>query len=134
MIYYGIFSSILMYGSQIWGHQEGVVKRLQILQNKALRVMNFWHPRTSATPLFKNSEILKLADYVSLQDFIHVHDNLNGNLPLSLTGNFSLVNKDNNTRSVIYHQLDKLRTRTITYGTNSIKSRAVEIWNFINKY
>ena len=46
---------------------------------------------------------------------------------------FSLVNKDNNTRSVIYHQLDKLRTRTITYGTNSIKSRAVEIWNFINK-
>ena len=44
MIYYGIFSSILMYGSQIWGHREGVVKRLQILQNKALRVMNFWHP------------------------------------------------------------------------------------------
>ena len=70
MIYYGIFSSILMYGSQIWGHQEGVVKRLQILQNKALRVMNFWHPRTSATPLFKNSEILKLVDNVSLQDFI----------------------------------------------------------------
>ena len=65
--------------------------------------------------------------------FIYVHDNLNGNLPLSLTSNFSLVNKNNNTRSVIYRQLDKLRTRTITYGTNSIKSRAVEIWNFINK-
>ena len=58
---------------------------------------------------------------------------MNGNLTLSLTGNFSLVNKDNNTRSVIYHQFDKLRTRTITYGTNSIKSRDVEIWNFINK-
>ena len=27
MIYYGILSSILMYGSQIWGHQDGVVKK-----------------------------------------------------------------------------------------------------------
>ena len=38
-----------------------------------------------------------MSAYVSLQDFIYVHDNLNGNLPLSLTGNFSLVNNENNT-------------------------------------
>ena len=133
MIYYGIFSSILMYGSQIWGHQEGVVKRLQILQNKALRIMNFCPPRTSATPLFKNCEILKLADFINLQDFLYVHDDLKGNLPLSLTGNFSFVNTINNTRSEMYHQLDKQRTRTITYGTNSIKSRSVDIWNFFNE-
>jgi hypothetical protein len=133
MIYYGIFSSILLYGSQIWGHQEGIVKKLQILQNKALRIMNFCPPRTSATPLFKSCEILKVADHISLQDFLYVHDNFKGNLPVSLTGNFSFVNTVNNTRSEMYHQLDKLRTKTITYGTNSIKSRSVEIWNFINE-
>jgi hypothetical protein len=49
MIYYGIFSSILMYGSLIWCQNNGVVKKLQILQNKALRVINF-------QPLFKNCQ------------------------------------------------------------------------------
>ena len=59
MIYYGIFSLIIMYGSQIWGHQDGVVKRLQILQNKALWIMNFCPPLTSATPLWKFEEFLQ---------------------------------------------------------------------------
>ena len=95
--------------------------------------MNFCPPWTSATPLFKICEILKLADNISLQDFMYIRDNLKGNLPLSLTGDFSFVNTVNNTRREMYHQLDKLRTRTITYGTNSIKSRSVEIWNFINE-
>ena len=95
--------------------------------------MNFCPPRTFATPLFKTCEILKLADYISLQDVMYVQDNLKGNLPLSLTGNFSFVNTVNNTRREMYYQLDKLRTRTITYGTNSIKSRSAVIWNFFNE-
>ena len=37
--------------------------------------MNFCPPRTSATPLFKICEILKLADYISLQDFMYIHEN-----------------------------------------------------------
>ncbi len=125
MIYFGIFSSILMYGSQIWSHHQGIVNKLQILQNKALRIMNFCPPRTSSTPLFKSCEILKLADYISLQDFLYTHDNLKGNLQSAITGNFSFVNTVNNTRNEMYHQLVKLRTRTIIYGTNSIKSRSV---------
>ena len=47
-----------------------VLLRLQILQNKAIRIMNFCPPRTSATPLFKICEILKLADYISLQEIL----------------------------------------------------------------
>ena len=81
----------------------------------------------------KNCEILKLTDYISLQDFMYVHDNMKGNLPVSLTGNFSFVNTVNNTRSELYHQVDKLRTKTILYGSKSIKSKSVEIWNFINE-
>ena len=40
MIYFGIFSSILTYGSQIWGQQNAVTKKLQILQNKVLTIIN----------------------------------------------------------------------------------------------
>ena len=73
MIYYGIFSSILTYGSQIRGqHNNDVVKKLQVIQNKGLRIINFKSPRTSATPFFKK-EILKLADNVSLQNFLFAH-------------------------------------------------------------
>ena len=133
MIYYGIFSSILLYGSQIWGQHNTVKKRLQILQNKALRIMNFYPCRTSASPLYKKCEILKLTDIISLQNFLFAHDSLKNNLPSSLIGQLSLVNTVNNTRSEMYYQLDRLRTKTILYGTNSIKSKSIDVWNFINK-
>ena len=134
MIYYGIFSSILMYGSQIWGQHNRIVTKLQILQNKALIIMNFCSRGTSATPLFKSDNILKLADNIGLQNLLFAHDSLNNNLPSSLIGRLSLVNTVNNTRNEMYHQLDRIRTRTILYGTNSIKSKSVEVWNFINEH
>ena len=60
MIYHGIFSSILTYGSQIWGQHDNV-KKLQILQHKALEIMNFQLPRSSANLLLTNCKIIKLA-------------------------------------------------------------------------
>ena len=123
-----------MYGSQIWGQQNSVVKRLQILQNKALRIMNFQPSRTSATPFFKKCGILKLSDYVNLQNFLFAHDSLNHNLPSSLTGKFSLVATSQNTRSELYLQLNRPSSKTIVYGSQSIRSRSVDIWNYINKH
>ena len=133
MIYFGIFSSILMYGSQIWGQHNRITQKLQKLQNKALRIINFQPPRTSASSLYKKCEILKLTDHISLQNFLYAHDSLNENLPSSLTGQLSFVNTVHVTRSEMYYQLDRCKTRTILYGTNSIKSKSVDVWNFINK-
>ena len=134
MIYYGIFSSILMYGSQIWGQHNGVVNKLQVLQNKALRVINFKPPRTSATPLFKSCKILKLMDNINLQNFLFAHDSLNNNLPSSLTGQLSFVDTVHNLRTENYFQLNRPDSKTILYGSRSIKSKSVDIWNFINKH
>ena len=69
MVYYGIFSSLLTYGSQVWGQQSAVTKKLRILQKKVLRIMYFQPPRTSTTPLFKMSNILKINYHISLQTF-----------------------------------------------------------------
>ena len=95
--------------------------------------MNFSSIRTSATPLFRKCNILKLCDIVTLQNFLFAHDSLRGNLPSSLTGRFSLVNTVNNTRNEMYHQLNRDRSKTITYGSFSIKTRSIDIWNSINK-
>ena len=105
MIYYGIFSSLLTYGSQIWGQHNGIVKKLQTLQNKALRLMTFSPFRSTATPLFKQCNILKIADNISLQNFLFAHDSLNNNLPSSIKGQLSVVKMGINTRNAMYHQL-----------------------------
>ena len=81
MIYYGIFSSILLYGSQIWGQTNHAIKKLQILQNKALRTINFKHAQSSVNPLYKEYKILKLADNIKLQNFLFAYNNLKNNLP-----------------------------------------------------
>ena len=112
MIYFGIFSSILMYGCQIWGQNNSV---------------------TTASPLFKNCKILKLADNINLQNFLFAHDSMKNNLPTSLSGQLSLVDTIQNTRSENYYQLNRPTKRTITYGSKSIKSRSIDIWNFINR-
>ena len=134
MIYYGIFSSILIYSSQIWGRTNAIVKRLQILQNKALRIINFKPRRASADPLFKECKILKLADNINLQNFLLVHDSLNNNLPSSLSGKFALVDTVHNTRNETYFQIDRPINKTFLYGSRSIKSKSVDIWNFINAH
>ena len=91
MVHYGIFSSLLIYGSQIWGQKNAVTDKLQTLQNKALRIMHFQPPRTTATPLFKSSNILKLDDYVKLQNFLLAYRSLKGLLPPSLQGEMSFI-------------------------------------------
>ena len=133
MIYYGIFSSVLMYGSQIWGQHNRVVQKLQIIQNKAVRLITFSPFRAKATPLFKQCDILKIADNISLHNFLFAHDSINNNLPISINGYLSVVNTGMNTRNESYHQLNRIRTKTILYGTNSIKSKSVDVWNFINE-
>ena len=123
LIYYGIFSSILMYGSQIWGQHNSIVKNLQKFQNKDLRIMNFCPPRTSATPLFKSNEILKLTDNISLQNFLYAHDSLNGNLSTSIQGKLSFVNTVNNTRNQTYFQLDRIKTKT-TFMVQTVSNQS----------
>ena len=127
MVYFGIFSSLLTYGVQIWGQHNAITKKLQVLQNKAIRIMHFQPARTSATPLLKISNITKVNDIVDLQNFIFIYDNLKGLLPKALISNLQ-----HDTRLLSYHQLSRPRTNTVTYGSKGIKNSAIDIWNSIN--
>jgi len=133
MVYFGIFSSILTYGAQIWGQHNRIVKSLQKLQNRAIRFMNFQPFRASAIPLFKSSSILTLADFVKLQNFLYAHDCLKKNLPQSLIDErFVIVNTGLNTRCERLNHLHTISTETILYGTRSIMSQSIEAWNSVN--
>ena len=133
MIYHGIFSSILTYGSLMWVQHSRIVNRLQTIQNKAIRYMNFKPKRTPATPLFKSSGILNLKDHITQLNCLFAHDHINRNLPTPLLDDrINFVQTAGNTRNERLNQLVNFRTETVLYGTRSIKSRAVQAWNEVN--
>ena len=99
-----------------------------------MRIINFMPWNSPATPLFKNSNILTLADSILLQNIIFVHDNLNNNVPSSLSEKFLFVDTNINTRFGLLNHLEVPKTRTTLYGSKSIKSKCVDNWNFVNKH
>ena len=133
MIYYGIFSSILTYGSQIWGQYKRIVDKLQIIQNKAIRIMNFKPSRYPSNSLYKESRILKISDFITLQNFLFAHDNLNKKLPKSLNKvSFSFTSSNVYLRGEQKNQIKRIHTRTILYGSQSITSKSIDAWNYVN--
>ena len=131
MIYHGIFSSLLHYGSQIWGQSVKIVDKMEKLQKKALRIMNFEPPRASSSPLFNKSEILKFGDQIKLSNFLFAYDNLKCNLPSVLCDMISLVSS--HSRNQEYKQVNVPTVRTVAAGSNSVKSKSANAWNFFNK-
>ena len=82
MFYHGIFSSLLLYGSQIWGQSNQSVSKMEKLQHKALRIINFKPLIYSVNPLYNKYEILKFGDSIKLSK---------GNLPTTLCAGITLL-------------------------------------------
>ena len=87
--YYAISSSLLTYGTEIWGqYSNKFVKLIVKLRDKAIRIINFAHYNSSRGILYKQSEILKFKDHVNLKNFLFVHDCLKRNAPVALNNKF----------------------------------------------
>ena len=80
-----------MYGSLIWGHHDRIVNKLEKLQNKAVRIINFKPKRFSVASLYKDNAILKLSDSIILQSVMFVHANLNNYIPTPLSDKFTFA-------------------------------------------
>ena len=74
-IYFAIFDSHLSYCCLVWAQNFSSIK--QILQKKAVRIINF-QPRNSHTfPLFKQNFILEFQDKICLENVLFVSKSLN---------------------------------------------------------
>ena len=69
-IYYAIFDSHLNYGNLVWGQNTNAIKRLTVLQKKALRLMNFKLRNFHTSPLYLRLNILKLPDKIFLENYL----------------------------------------------------------------
>ena len=133
-INFGIFSSNITYGCQVWGQiKTKAFNRLESLQNKAIKVIHFANRRESVTPLYKAASILKIKDFIRMQNFLYAHDDINENLPHALRGQFNLVATSHNymTRNSVNNKVLLPSVRTTVYGIKSIRFQSVREWNFL---
>ena len=131
-IYYAIFSSHMTYGCLIWGQTGNANrKKISMLQNRALKRLHFKPNEESIDPLYHLSGILKLNDYVTLQNFLFAYDHFHNLLPISLQNIFILVENthEHNTRISTQNFLSLPLTNTKKYGINSIKYQSISAWN-----
>ena len=132
-IYFGIFSSLLTYGAQVWGQfPNQYVTRLQKIQDKAIRIINFSNYNDPVDPIYHKLKLLKINEHVKLQNFLYVHNSLNKKVPKPLRNSFTFMTKNcSYTRSTILNKMALPKVRTMTYGLHSIKYRSAALWNVV---
>ena len=136
-IYHSIFSSLLIYGCQVWGLTDtNSFKKIQTLQNNALRLISFAESfRDHITPTYHDWNLLKIRDLVTLKNILFVHDFFNNKLPESFAGYFKLSSDmhSHGTRSAIQNQLFLPCVTSTAYGRKSFKITTILSWNHFTK-
>ena len=124
----GHLYSHLRYGCQIWGScQTQSLHNLEVLQNKALCILNFGGSRENSQPLSKISKIFKLKDL--------------GSITCSLCKIISMIffqiiflNYFTKTTNLHDHDTRGIRlnvpiVNTTCYASSSITLKAIREWN-----
>ena len=71
-----------MYACQIWGQSSNTLNKIQPLQDKAVRIINFKPDNHNVGELYKRDKILKVSDYIKLLNSLFVRDVLlNSSIP-----------------------------------------------------
>ena len=129
-LYYAIFSSNLTYGCQVWGQTDNIyTKSIFKLQDRAIRIMNFTYGYSDVW--YNVLNILKLSDFVKMQNCLLVHKALTGDAPDCFNGYFLHLNMVNNhiTRHTTMGCVQPETHNTVSYGINSIANKCITSWN-----
>ena len=127
---YSIFYSCL-----VWAQNINSMKRLYILQKKSLRLMYFFNRNTHTAPLFKDSNILKFPDKMTLENCIFIKNYFSQTLPTPFKNRFTL-STDSHTHNTRWSNLGCLKIpphKTRIYGRQSVNISAMYIWNYLQR-
>ena len=131
-LYCTIFHSHLIYACQIWGQSFNTLRKIQPLQDKALRVMNFKANNHDVRDLYKSDQTLKMSNYIKMLNCLFVRD------VLTKSRTPSFENYINTSENLHHHntrhakQSSVILTQWIAafYGIKSIPALA---WNKLQK-
>ena len=133
-LYYTMFHSHLIYSSEIWGQNSTILRKLEPLQNKALKIINFKNDEYNINDLYKTNKILKIADYIKLLNCLFVRDVITQSTIPPFQYFFIQIRDthQHNTRHATQNTITLNPYKTAFYVTHSIKHQSALIWNQIN--
>ena len=128
--YFAIFHSHLNYVCIAWRFPQ---QKVSFLQKIALRIMNFAPFNAHTTLLFKNCNILKLADIINVESCIFINNCFNRDSFSIFNENFKLVSTTHsyNTRSARNGLLFVPSYNTVRFGRKSIIHSTTLTWNYL---
>ena len=134
MLYYSFVHAHLLYALPVWASTYPTyLKRLQVLQNKAIRIISKIQPRESITKQYFNLKILKIEEMYNFETAKIMHKASTNSLPSPLNLYFKNIDNVHNcaTRGSIQNNyfLPRFKTKKTQ---RSIKFQGVFTWNKIN--
>ena len=125
-IYYAMVYSRIRYGIEVWGMASGAnISRVQILQNRLLKVLSRKPYRYSTDKLHNDHNILKIHDIFTQEIASFLHNYRNGKLPEVFDEYFRTFADihDINTRN------NNMRYIIPQGSANTLKVKGPQIWN-----
>ena len=107
------------------------MNKIQALQDKAVRIINFKANNYDVGELCKNDKVLIISDYIRLLNHLFVSDVLTNSSILPFQNYFikSEILHQCNTRHAKQNSVILTQRNTNFYGINSIQHQAAAIWN-----
>ena len=134
--YYAIFhSQSFVYVCTAWGQNLNSKHRINLLQKKAVQIINFASFDAQTLPIFAKLNIIKFPDLISFCNCLFIYKYFLSNFSSVFPNVFILASNtdEQNTRSVSHDLLTKPSCSTSKYGTNAFTASAKESWNFFQK-
>ena len=134
-IYYSLFNSHLIYASQIWGQiKTKLFQEVVKLQNKAIRIINFLPFNSSnINKTYNDLKILKLPDFISLQNSLFVKDCFEKEIPNPFIKYFQKSGSQHSHRMRSAFKNCAFVPKVKIYGKKSIKYQCIYSWNKYQK-
>ena len=130
IIYYAFIYSRIKYGISIFGFTCNIrLERMQVLQNKLLKVLLSKSYRYPTNLLHNELGILKVKDIAKLDALTFIHNYFNNKLPLIFNNYFTLVSEIHNRNTRRSDREIYIKTYMTHTGITMMKSIGAKIWN-----
>ena len=127
-LYYTLIQSHLTDGVQAWGNGN-TIRKIELLQKRAIRIINKKRYRSHTDPIFKSENILKITDIHRLHVSLFMYDYHHNTLPKSFKHYIPKKNLATNTRITRQRNLlytEKPRTHFLS---KLPKHHFIKLWN-----
>ena len=132
LVYYAIFYSHLSYGCSVWSLTTKYnLDKINIIQKKCIRIINFEPFNSHTIKLFANNKIIKFEDIITSTLLKLVFEFKTNSLPLELMSLFQHAKEIHNygTRRALNDDLFVPRIASTKHGLRSLKYSAPLTWN-----